>query len=293
VQGAVFSKNVVARTAFAVASAIAEATGDLVYDQLCDRIERPGDFAARAIVSPLSSTAFRADRIDVRYAPRDDGTVRLLTAGMLRFGAPDVEASSIRVDSARRLADVLLASAAAIADGASSSPLSLSIADVERARSGNAEPALVESPTHVKMENVHPESGDPNDVMARIVPEGGTTPDGYAALATAFFGEPTPETPNEEEMRAHAERARAKLPELLARLSTERDAGARLFVQLPFPIAGDAGTEWMWVEVSRFDDRTVTGALADDPLGAVGLRRGSTVTRPRSEVSDLSWRHRD
>src|SRR5579884_3138685 len=80
------------------------------------------------------------------------------------------------------------------------------------------------------------------------------------------------------------------LPISLAQWEAGRTSGAKLAVQLPFAIPGDAGTESVWVEVSGFDARTVTGRVMDDPLAATDVKRGDEVTRPRAQVMDFDAR---
>jgi hypothetical protein len=142
------------------------------------------------------------------------------------------------------------------------------------------------APVAVSLASVHPEGGDPNDFMARIEPAGGEDPIHELELVERFFGA-LAASPGEAALRALRDKAQADLPDLLARWDASRTvkgSTAKLLVRLPFPIAGDAGSESMWVEVTGHDSKTITGTLVDDPLGATQVHKGDAVTRPLTEV---------
>jgi uncharacterized protein YegJ (DUF2314 family) len=136
----------------------------------------------------------------------------------------------------------------------------------------------------------HPENADPNDFIARIVPPGGDGPIGYVDLAERFFGPLLAAAPTEDVLKARRRAAQDKLAASFAKWDTGKAAGAKVLVLLPFGIPGDAGTESMWLEVTRYDAQTVTGTVKDDPLAATDVTRGETVTRPRAQVEDVELR---
>jgi hypothetical protein len=192
-----------------------------------------------------------------------------------------------------RMAEVVLAVAQAIADGATTQPLVLSRDDVARAR-GQAYPAdaglPAVKPVEVDVVTAHPENGDPNDFMARIVPSGGEGPIGYVDLAERFFGPILAASPGEDVLAERRGKAQGKLAGAVSTWNAQRESGARLLVLLPFPIPGDAGTESMWLDVTKADAKTVTGKVMDEPLGATDVKRGDEVTRPRTQVEDVELR---
>jgi hypothetical protein len=275
------------RAAIAAAAAIAQKIDGLVHDPLLSRLETPREFATHAITAPLGQPAFRRDRIELLYEPKEEGIVRLLTAGLSRWGAPDVEAARVPVAVEERVAEIVLAVAEGMTNAPEAVPFMLSRDDLGRARGSDYPedggfPPLTK--VAVDVVSVRPEAGDPNDFMARIEPPAGDGPIGYVDLAERFFGPLL--APSSEVMARRRADAQRRLASALARWSSPR-AGGQLLVQLPFPIPGDAGVESMWVQVTRYDARTVTGRLIDEPLGATEVSRGDEVTKPREEVEDL------
>ena len=281
------------RAALAATAAIARDFHGIVWDQLLARFESARTFASHAVTTPLGASVFRRDRVDVLYQPAGEGVIRVLTAGLSRWGQPDVEAAAVAMSAAPRMAEVVLAVAKAIADGATTQPLILSRDDVATAR-GQPYPSdagFPESkPIEVDVVTAHPHDGDPNDFIARIVPPVGEGPIGMMDLAERFFGPLLSASPGNDVLTFQRATAQGKLGTAVSTWQAQRASGARLLVLLPFAIPGDAGIESMWIDVTRADARTVTGKVMDEPLGATDVKRGDEVTRPRTEVEDLDLR---
>jgi hypothetical protein len=293
VNAATSPKQLALRTGTAVAALVAEKTGGLVWDQLLNRVENAHDFAAHAVTTPLDAPTFRRDRIELLYEPKEEGLVRLLTSGLSRWGVADVEVPTVPTAASERVADIVLGVAAAIANGvAAASPVTVSRDDLARARGrdypGDAGMPAV-APFDLDVTSVHPENGDPNDFMVRVEPAAGEGALAYMDLAGRFFGSLTA-APAADVMAERRERAQVRLTNALAKWTDGRATGARLLVLLPFGIPGDAGTESMWIDVTKADARTVTGKVMDEPLGATDVHKGDEVTRPRGDVEDLDLR---
>ena len=276
------------RSAFAAASAIARAVDGWVDDALLGRLENAKAFRKHAVTEPLDASAFRADRVQILYEPRSEGVVRLLTAGLERFGAPDVEVANAPLAASARASQWLIAVAAAVADGQRTRRVTLDASDLARASvSVLADGGQLEA----HLLSVHPESGDPNDFMARIEPPQGESALGTLALLEAIFGPVLDAPPDEATQATGRERAQRGLDAILGHWADTRAGGRkdgkRVVVRLPFPIPGDVGFESMWVEVASYSADTVTGTLIDEPMAATEVARGERVTRPRSEVEDV------
>jgi hypothetical protein len=283
-------RSLALRTVFAAAAAIAKRIDGLVYDSLLQRVEPAQDFARHVPAEAEGASTFRRDRVQLLYQPRGQGVVRILTAGLARWGAPDVEAAAVPTAATERIAEVVMGVAEALAGGLTAGHLTLTREALARVR-GTPYPADAGLPADHEIEIVlaseHPEPGDPNDFFARIVPAAAEGPMGYLGLAEAFFGPGLAASPGEGVLRGQASKARRNLGPALERW---RARGGKLLVRLPFPIPGDAGTESMWIEVSSYSDATITGKLVDEPLAATDVEQGQSVTRPRTDVEDVDER---
>jgi uncharacterized protein YegJ (DUF2314 family) len=295
-----------ARTGFAAAAAIAEDLGALVYDEEVRRIETARDFAARAIVAPPGAPAFRTDHVAVQLYTQDDGTARLLTLGMRRFGAPDLELRGASMHAGRRLALVVNALCAKLARGESDLPMTVTASDVASVRAPGDRGGAPASPKPAVVDLVTPDpphtAGDPDNEIVSVIPAGGRSKAAFDAMVEGLFGKMDVVVVDEAKDPALieiAKSARAKLPAALARWKKEESAGTMLMVKLPFayeaPEGSDAGRafEWMWVQVTGFDDASISGKLANAPAYVAELSMGSSVRGRRSEVADLLFRHPD
>jgi hypothetical protein len=95
-------------------------------------------------------------------------------------------------------------------------------------------------------------------------------------------------------LKAARDKTQHALPGVLARFKQLRGAGATLFVELPFapddaaygdPTEHASDYDFLTLEVSAWDDTTITGTLLDDS-DVLPLKKGQSVTRKRSEVTD-------
>jgi uncharacterized protein YegJ (DUF2314 family) len=276
---------IAARTGYAAAATLARTlgAGALVYDEVVHRIERPTAFAAHAITAPLGTPAFREEHIVVELYEEEDGTARLLTLGMRRFGAPDVEIEGAPMRDGRPLAHLVNELASKLAAGGwAEAPI-----DVEPSMPVD----LVPAPHH---------EGDPDNVVLRAAPvaeNGASLTQVYDAIAASLTDSVV--TPKDRTLlEAIAARVQGQWPQVIARWSSEKGEtgqGAKLTVKLPFHATTPNGgvTEWMWVEVERADDAHVEGTLANTPSVAKTLALGAPVHAARSDVADYLLTHPD
>lgn len=286
-------RSLAMRVVLAATTAIAKRVDGIVYDPLLQRLESANDCARHVPAEAEGASTFRRDRVQLLYQPRSQGVVRILTAGLSRWGAPDVEASAVPTAATERVAEVVLGVAEQLAGGVTAGHVTLTREALARVR-GSPYPADAGLPADHEIEVAlapeNPEPGDPNDFFARIEPPAGEGPMGYLALAESLFGPALAASPGEGVLRGQASKARRNLGPALERWTAGHAGGARLLLRLPFTIPGDAGIESMWIEVTGYSDATVTGTLVDEPLAATDLEKGQSLTRPRADVEDIDER---
>jgi uncharacterized protein YegJ (DUF2314 family) len=288
-----------ARVALAATAALAEALDGFVYDEVVRRIETSGDFAKRAITVPLGQNVFTPQHIGVQLYRQDDGTARLLTLGMVRFGSPDFTMRGSAMEVGPTLANVLNAVASWAALGKSELPITVSLADVARV-SGHAPADLAKdpkasSPVRLDAIDVERTEADPENEMLELVPRGGATSAAWGSVVADLFGE-VPKVvfaTFDKELEAIAVHARRDLPGAVKRL----EAGdGKLYVKGPFPIPeasgldGGAKDEWMWIEASACDAKGCSGLLSNTPGYATNLAAGKPVTVAREKTADWMMR---
>ena len=85
-----------ARVLYATAAELAERLDGFVYDEVERRIYSKDEILAQAITVPVGEPVFKPQQIAMQLYRQEDGTERLITLGMQRFGAPDISASKAR-----------------------------------------------------------------------------------------------------------------------------------------------------------------------------------------------------
>jgi hypothetical protein len=310
VTGPALPDQLPARGGFALAAALAERTKGFVFDAVTDRMERPATFLTHVITEPIGVSVYRKDRIQIEYDPSDEGGVRLLSTGLLRFGAPDLVVTSVPRSSAQHMADVLGALAQALADGAVASPITIDMDAIEHARGSKFASDAGLPPSigvAIGLDGIPPREGDPNEKMVVVSPKEGPSPSAYEDLATLFFGAPLTEDdnpPTGEDLQANRSATQKLLPELLARYKKMNHDEASLFLQIPFlnpeenspdadPMTEPEKFDFIWIDVTSWDDTTVTGTPIDDSTVIPGLTEGASVTQPRSKVTDYDLKSED
>jgi hypothetical protein len=289
-------EQLAARAAFALTAAIAVRLRAFVYDETVRRIETAEQFAAHAITEKLGDPTFRGDRIVIQLYQQDDATARLISLGMRRFGAPDLEIRGAQMGAGKSLGNVMNAVALRLASGLTEVPLTVTLDDVSRAtghapaelHTGTAPPI----PQEIDLVVPPPQQGDPDNTVVRLVPAGGDTARGYDDLAIALFGsaERLLDVPSDPALDLARERAAHAFPGAVARWKAMRPR-ATLLVKLPFAVPGDAGpsaggVESMWVEVKSIEGATIAGVLANSPALIPDLGQGSPVRGQRKELED-------
>lgn len=256
--------HVVARAGFGLAAALAERLHGFIDDEVRRRIETPALVRSRQVLPEVPS-AFADDAIALEFEPDEAGAVgRVLTLGMRRFGAPDLELREVPLAQAAAAAETLTAVARRISERGAPAELRLSGADLQRADSSATYTLrLVPAPMA---------DGNPDNEMRTVQFEGGT------ARWLATVAQAAPESQSDEEFAARRRAVAAGLPALIARWKKE---GGTLHVLADFAVADagvDAGgVEAMWVEVSELSALELRGTLANEPAYAPALHLGDAV----------------
>lgn len=288
VRGPATKEQLPARTLFAVSAVLARALDGLVWDETTRRIEDADGARARAITTPRSAPAWNPRTIVIQFYRQADGTARLITLGMARFGAPDLVLSGASMAAGALLVDVMNAVARSVIAGDDALPIAVAPSDVHRTDAGGA-PVLLEAVAADRAQ------GDADNDLVELVPPVGVTREGWDDVVDRLFGDRphAVETKFDAELEAAAQRSRAELPRALAR----RDAGeGELFVWAPFRIPEDERAdggpeeEWLWVKVSTCDEGGCTGTLSNRPMYASNIASGRTTRVPRAKIADWMLR---
>ncbi|XLS29141.1 DUF2314 domain-containing protein [Flavobacteriaceae bacterium M23B6Z8] len=90
---------------------------------------------------------------------------------------------------------------------------------------------------------------------------------------------------HDEEILKASKKAKAKIPELYKLFSSGMPVNMALLMKFPFESEYD-GTEWMWVEITRWNENKVHGLLQNDPAYIKDLKSGQKVTKNVNDMFD-------
>lgn len=300
-RGAPSVDQIAARTCFTAAAAAGSALGAIVYDETVRRFETPAQLAQHAIVAAPGKPVFVPRQIAVQLYKHDDGTARLVTLGMARFGAPDFVVRGATLDDGPQVANAINVVAWHAAALETHLPFTVTLADVSQVTGLEGDklskdPAA-SRPLRLEVIDADRAEGDPENDIVELVPPGGATPEGWSDALAALYGD-APQVVravDEAALEAAAQRARASLPRALDRF---RAGDGALYVKGPFPIplredAGPSGFEWLWIEVASCDAKACAGTLSNSPGYATNLAAGKPATVERPKVADWLLRQRD
>ncbi len=275
------------RAGLAVTAALAEASNGFVYDEVRHHIVDAKGAVAMAITAPLGQSVFRPELITVEIAPDDDDTVRVLSRGLRRFGAPDLEFPNAPKARAAELSRVMNQLAARLAAGADTAPIALGPSDLGLpvGDAGAESVSFFFEPAPL-------DEGQPDNEILDV-----DTEDTLEADLARLFGGGSGLSVAELQSKVAVQ-----LPPVLA-LYRKSPGGALL---LRVELAVEGGTEAMWVEVATCDAAPVgklparcKGTLRNEPrgelMGADGkpLHSGSAISVRVSDVSGYIFRGLD
>lgn len=271
----------VARLGFGLASALAERLDGFVDDEARRRVETAAAWKARS--GPLElGTAFHPDSISIELDPDEDADAatrgRLLSLGMRRFGAPDLELAGVAEQDAAGLARALTALCRIAASKVVGGKLTLGAAELFPEHP----PSAFGEPIEVRLVSAKMASGNPDNELLEVVME----PEPRARLARLFSlvasGDAGLHAETDDDFQARLGKVRAALPAVLARWRRERGS---LFMLVDFAAPGDT-VESMWVQLTAYDPQgALRGTLANEPAHVPGLHHGDPVDLPAPVIS--------
>lgn len=252
----------------ALVGEIAESSDGLPWDEDTRQLFSRSDWAKRAEFGPdKSGERWRHFTV---HNYRDGELIRQVTLGMGKFGLPEIANEGIAAHEGETMGALLNLVAEAMVDGAVV---------------GEGGTLPITTPDG-KTVNVHLGVGtrQEGDAPGRLVvlryPGMGSLQQRHVALLEKVYGPMKGEIIDAEVDDAELLAASNKAKQDLAKLEQHFADGVpdleHLSVKAPFE-TDDGGVEWMWVEVTQWNDSKMKGILQNEPRAIVDLKRGATV----------------
>lgn len=234
----------------------------------------------------------------VFHAYRDSEYCRIVSLGMSKFGLPELSVSNVTCSDQSSFGLVANAIAQTLFEDASMFSDSTLLVDIKKIKNAAVKDMLASSVADTKgkaivqLREVEPAEGDnPFFQMELSFANGDNTTvhEQQLALAADLLGvQPdfAQQTEHDEELLGASELARERLPELRQMFNDGLAPGVSIMVKAPFQREDVDGSEWMWVEVTKWTDTEMEGILQNEPSFISSLTVGASVKIVEDEVFD-------
>jgi hypothetical protein len=248
-----YQDAVAARAGFALTALLARMLHGFVHDEVRDRLYSAEVAATFVITGAHAAQGFRPEHVSLTLAPDDPDSDRLLTRGLRRFGAPDLQMSNVPRKLSPRIAQLLNTLATRIANGESRLPMRLDATSHASIAFSFAEALMAEG---------HPE----NDVLEV------SSDASFEELASAFSRQENPDEVKAAQKHvqtqwASLEKAKLQGTRVFLRIETQPEGGRPEAVWTE--LVSCSATHCKGADKLEFEKQVVSGYQKVDPDGGV------------------------
>lgn len=284
------------RAADRLLAEVAEQTKGLIWDEETREIFTVAAWRERHIDSWQGDIPNVAKHT-VIHAYQGDKLLRGITLGMAKFGLPDVLMNDFPRSNSAQAGDLIVALSQALVEGAVIGPRSNITLDLSQFKhievKKTQQTALADNArgtAQLYFTKGKREEGDPQNRLLEFYFDHYPGPDRYArqtALFTTLYGfhDGIMMIKHNDAILAASKAAKARLPALRVAFNAGLRTGEYIMVKAPFATPDD-GNEWMWVEVTRWDEQEITGVLNNEPANVPKLHSGQIVKVKVADVFD-------
>lgn len=221
---------------------------------------------------------------------QDGEYVRAVTAGMKKFGLPELVVEELTWSQQRPIVHTINLLAQALAEGTpvgTDGAFDLDLRGIRHPAVRDAHLSSLGEKAQGKARLLLRRSHDGLVKISFDAYEGNDSHAKREAMLMALFGskDETANVDHDEKVREASRIARRRLPELRAAFNAGLPRGQSILLKAPFA-TGDGNTEWMWVEVTRWNDDAIRGLLMNEPNRIRDLHAGQQVTIREEKVFD-------
>jgi len=228
---------------------------------------------------------------------RDNEFCRAVTLGMDKFCLPDISLKDISCNDQNSFANLINAVAQTLFENQIIDEDSSLLIDLQKIKNDYARNQLTtdlkanaKKNTEIKLKTVIPEEGDNINIQFLIVFNdvkfSSPQEEQNVTLKNLFGSEDAiTYTDHDSELLEASEKAKLRLPELKTRFNKGLEPGYSILIKAPFK-TDEGGREWMWVEITKWKNESITGILQNDPYKIARLKAGSIVQAYAKDVFD-------
>lgn len=267
----------------------------LIWDSETRLMYSPDAFASEFVDVPdAGDNVIRQTTI---HAYQDEDYVRAVSLGMSKFGLPDLVIEEMSWATQSQLGWLMVGIAQQLVEGAEPDAAGMFAFDAAAIRNAQVREKVHADPIgeatfkgQFRLVTVAPDEGDADNALLAIGFDAYAGNDDFArqdAAAAQIFGwhDEIKRIEHNDELTAASAAARLQLPRLRHDFEAGLEPQEYIQVKAPFPTSSN-GREWMWVEITRWEDDVIHGLLRNEPFDIPDLHAGQKVEVDPDEVFD-------
>lgn len=229
---------------------------------------------------------------------REGGYCRAVTMGMDKFCLPDISIKNFSCRDQNSYVSLLNAVVQTLSEHHQVEADSTLTIDLRTIQNKTVRTGLMSDleknaqlKATIKLKKNQPEAGDNPNIQLVIAFEDDkffSSNEEQNDVLTKLFGASADTVINvthDDLLLKTSEKERKRLPELKKRFNDTLLPGYSIMLKAPFTTS-EGGREWMWIEVTKWGDVTVTGILQNEPIEVPNLKAGSVVTVYEKDIFD-------
>lgn len=234
-----------------------------------------------------------SDQITIHFY-RKEQYCRAITLGMLKFGLPDISIENLSCKSGSELTSFVNLTAQTLFEQQEIKQDGALKLDINTIKNKTLKKAIL----HTVYENAQKkasikliegtwEDGDPQNSLIEIAFTGENPQIAQDEIISKLFGSEDNiiTLSHNEALLAASERAKQKIPELRKMFLAGLPVNSHLLIKFPFRNDAEE-TEWMWVEITKWNKNDIEGLLQNQPAIVTNLKSGQKVSKNINDMFD-------
>lgn len=279
---------------------IATSHRGLIWDSETRELFSPDAWAERRLAAYEGAVPNITNHFTIHAYNTDEngnGAIRAITLGLRKFGLPDIVVNDFSWSSNQGIGNLINLTAQTIFEGANITDDDKLILNVSKIKNGELRDSFREGLSEnavpqleIGFDQAQAEEGDPDNLIMELRFddfEGETLSEKHDTALSALFGweDNFSLVEHNEEILAASQRAKAKLDGFRKEFEKGLPPGDFISLKAPFETP-DGENEWMWVEVTSWSGKNVTGLLQNQPYFIPDLQAGAIVNINQDDVFD-------
>ena len=228
---------------------------------------------------------------------RDNEFCRAVTMGMDKFCLPDISINNFTCSNQNTFCNIVNSVIQTLGENPVINDDSILMIDLNEIKNSVVKNLLTsdlkknaKGYVKLKLKSIKPEEGD-NDNNQFLIsfesPRYSNPQQEQEVIIANLFGasDRIVKVNHDSLLLMTSKKARQKVPEFMKLFNNGLAPGYSILVKAPFKIS-NGGNEWMWVEITKWESKSIIGILQNDSYEIKDLKAGSNVTVNEDDIID-------